>query len=186
IDSVSVDPSSSFTRMYSGRVIARIHNYRKDIPVDIDVIVSLNDKEMARKKVTVSANSSALAEFTGFDLQLGFSKGRVHIDSNDPLKVDDDFLFALERREKLKLLIADAGKAKQSLYLRQAYTSSPDLPFEVSVLNASALTPEEVSNHEVVVINDVPRLPDKVRDRLDDPSKTCQGQRLILGEKAEA
>src|SRR5438552_2954585 len=176
IDSVSVDPSTSFTRMYSGRMIARIHNYRKDIPVDIDVIVSLNDKEIARKKVTVSANSSALAEFTGFDLQLGFSKGRVHIDSNDPLKVDDDFLFSLERREKLRVLVVDTGKAKQSLYLRQAYTSSPDLPFEVSVLNASAVTPEEVAKHEVVVINDVPRLPDKVRDRLGELRKTGQGQ----------
>src|SRR5438876_9221492 len=185
IDNVSVD-QTSFTRTYSGRVIARIHNYRRDIPVDVQVSVALNDKEMGRKTLTVSANSSALAEFTGFDLQLGFSKGRVHIDSNDPLKVDDDFLFALERREKLKLLILDAGKAKQSLYLRQAYTSSPDLPFEVSVLNASALTPEEVSNHEVVVINDVPRLPDKLRDRLDDLRKTGQGQLIILGENAEA
>jgi len=185
IDSVSVD-RTSFTRTYTGRVIARIHNYRKDIPVDVQVSVALNDKEMGRKTLTVSANSSALAEFTGFDLQLGFSKGRVHIDSNDPLKVDDDFLFALERREKLKLLIVDAGKAKQSLYLRQAYTSSPDLPFEVSVLPASALTPEEVSNHEVVVINDVPRLPDKVRDRLDELRKTGQGQLIILGENADA
>ena len=185
IDSVSVD-QTSFTRTYTGRVIARIHNYRKDIPVDVQVSVALNDKEMGRKTLTVSANSSALAEFTGFDLQLGFSKGRVHIDSNDPLKVDDDFLFALERREKLKLLIVDAGKAKQSLYLRQAYTSSPDLPFEVSVLPASAVTPEEVTNHEVVVINDVPRLPDKVRDRLDDLRKTGQGQLIILGENAEA
>src|SRR5881296_1561333 len=184
IDSVSVD-QTSFTRTYTGRVIARIHNYRKDIPVDVPVTVSLNDKEMGRKMLTVSANP-ALAEFTGFDLPLGFSKGRVHIDSNDPLKVDDDFLFALERREKLKLLIVDAGKAKQSLYLRQAYTSSPDLPFEVSVLPASAVTPEEVTNHEVVVINDVPRLPDKVRDRLDDLRKTGQGQLIILGENADA
>src|SRR5207249_7843483 len=186
IDSVSVDPSTSFTRMYSGRMIARIHNYRKDIPVDIDVIVSLNDKEMARKKVTVSANSSALAEFTGFDLQLGFSKGRVHIDSNDPLKVDDDFLFSLERREKLRVLVVDTGKAKQSLYLRQAFTSSPDLPFEVAVVPVSSLTPEEVAKHEVVVINDVPRLPDKVRDRLDELRKTGQGQLIILGENADA
>src|SRR5439155_13162609 len=123
---------------------------------------------MVLKNLTVTANTVDLAEFTSYDLQLGFSNGRVHIDSNDPLKVDDDFLFALERREKLKLLIVDAGKAKQSLYLRQAYTSSPDLPFEVSVLPASAVTPEEVTNHEVVVINDVPRLPDKVRDRVDD------------------
>src|SRR5437867_3629479 len=185
IDSVSVD-QTSFTRTFTGRVIARIHNYRKDIPVDVQVTVSLNDKEVDRKKLTISANSTALAEFTGFDLQLGFSKGRIHIDPNDPLKVDDDFLFSLQRREKLKLLIVDTGKAKQSQYLRQAYTSSPDLPFEVSVLPASALTPEEASNHEVVVINDVPRLPDKVRDRLDDLRKTGQGQLIILGENADA
>jgi hypothetical protein len=184
IDSVSVD-QTSFTRTYSGRVIARIHNYRKDIPVDVQVIVSLNDKEMGRKKLTVSANSSALAEFTGFDLQLGFSKGRVHIDSNDPLKVDDDFQFVLERREKLKLLIVDTGKPKQSLYLRQAYTSSTDLPFEVTTVPVSAITPEEVARHEVVIINDVPRLPDKVRDKLDDLRKTGQGQLVILAENAE-
>jgi len=184
IDSVSVD-QTSFTRTYAGRVIARIHNYRKDIPVDVDVSVSLNDKEMSRKKLTVSANSFALAEFTGFDLPLGFSKGRVHIDPNDPLKVDDDFLFALERREKLKLLIVDTGKAKQSLYLRQAYTSTSDLPFEVTIIPVSAVTPEEVARHEVVVINDVPRLPDKVREKLDDLRKTGQGQLVILGENSE-
>ena len=52
IDSVSVD-QTSFTRTYAGRVIARIHNYRKDVPVDVQVSVSLNDKEMGRKKLTV-------------------------------------------------------------------------------------------------------------------------------------
>src|SRR2546427_674755 len=184
IDSVSVD-QTSFTRTYTGRVIARIHNYRKDIPVDVPVSVALNDKEMGRKKLTVSANSSALAEFTGFDLPLGFSKGRVRIDPNDPLKVDDAFLFALERREKLKLLIVDTGKAKQSLYLRQAYTSTADLPFEVTIVPVSSVTPEEVARHEVVVINDVPRLPDKVREKLDDLRKTGQGQLVILGENSE-
>src|SRR2546428_4662149 len=184
IDSVSVD-QTSFTRTYTGRVIARIHNYRNDIPVDVPVTVSLNDKEMGRKTLTVSTKNSALAEFTGFDLQLGFSKGRVHIDSKDPLKVDDDFLFSLERREKLRVLIVDAGKTKQSLYLRQAFTSSPDLPFEVAVVPVSSLTPEEVAKHEVVVINDVPRLPDKVRDRLDELRKTGQGQLTHLGGNAQ-
>jgi hypothetical protein len=185
IDSVSVD-QTSFTRTYSGRVIARIHNYRKDIPVDVQVSVNLNDKEVDRKKLTVSANSTALAEFTGFDLQLGFSKGRIHIDPNDPLKVDDDFLFTLQRREKLKLLIVDTGKPKQSLYLRQAYTSSPDLPFDVTIVPVSSVTPEEFAKYEVVVINDVPRLPDKAREKLDDLRKSGQGQLVILGENAEA
>jgi hypothetical protein len=124
IDSVSVD-QTSFTRNYTGRVTARIHNYRKDQAVDVPVVVSLDGKEVQRKTIGVAANSTELAEFTGFDLALGFAKGQVHINTNDALKADDDFLFTLERREKLEVLVIDAGKAKQSVYIRQAYTSSP-------------------------------------------------------------
>ncbi len=185
IDSVNVDPPTSFAHTYNGRLIARIHNYRKDVPVDVPVVVSINDKEVGRKKVTVSANSSTLAEFTGFELPLGFSRGRVHIDYDDPLKVDNDFLFALERREKLKVLLVDTGKPRQSVYLRQAYTSSADLPFEVTAVAAPSVTPDEIAKHEVVIINDVPRLPDKVREKMDDLRKTGQGQLVILGENSE-
>jgi hypothetical protein len=184
IESVAVDPTS-FTRTYAGRLVARIRNYGKDKPIEVPVSVTLNDKEVGRKNVTISANSSALAEFTGFDLQLGFAKGRVRIEHEDPLMVDNDFLFVIERREKLNVLVVDAGRAKQSLYLRQALTSTPDLPFEVTTITTSAITPEELAKHEVVIINDVPRLPDKVRDKMDELRKTGQGQLVILGENSE-
>ncbi len=184
IDSVSVD-QMSFSRTYTGRVIARIHNHRKDQPIDVPVSVSINEKEAARKNVTVAANSTTLAEFTGFDLPIGFSRGRVRIEAEDPLKLDNDFLFALDRREKLSVLVVDAGRARQSFFLRQAYTSSADLPYAVTVIPVQSVTPEEVARHEVVVINDVPRLPDKVRDRLDELRKTGQGQLIILGENAD-
>ena len=184
IESVAVDPTS-FTRMYSGRLVARIRNYDKNKPIEVPVSVSLNDKEVNRKNVTISANSSALAEFTGFDLQLGFAKGRVRIEHQDPLMADNDFLFVIERREKLNVLVVDAGRAKQSLYLRQAFTSLPDLPFEVTTITESAVTPEELAKHEVLIINDVPRLSDKIRDKLDELRKTGQGQLIILGENAE-
>src|SRR5215470_10776711 len=184
IDSVLLD-QTSFTRTYTGRLVARIHNYNKDKAGDAPISVSLNDKEVGRKTVTISANSTAVAEFTGFDLPLGFLKGRVRVEADDPLKIDNDFLFVIERREKLKVLVVDAGKSKQSLYLRQAYTSSADLPFEVNTTAASAVTPEDIGNHEVVIINDVPRLADKVRDKMDELRKTGQGQLIILGENAE-
>jgi hypothetical protein len=181
IDSVIVEQPTSFTRTYNGRIIARIHNYSKDKPVVVPVTVSLDDKEVGRKQVTVSANMTAVAEFTGFDLRLGFIKGRVRIEADDPLKVDNEFLFSIERREKLNVLVVDAGKAKQSLYLKQAYTSTADLPFEITTVTASAITPEELSKHEVVIINDVPRLPDKVRDKMDELRKTGQGQLVVMG-----
>src|SRR5262245_10020704 len=184
VDSVLVN-ETSFNRTYQGRLVARIHNHSKDKPVEVPVSVSLNDKEVGRKNVTVSANATAIAEFTGFELPLGFSKGRVRIEAPDPLMVDNDFLFAIERREKLNVLIVDAGKAKQSLYLRQAYTSTPDLPFEVTTMVASAVTAEQLAKHEIVIINDVPRLSDSVRDKMDELRKTGQGQLIILGENSE-
>ena len=184
VDSVLVD-ETSFNRTYQGRLVARIHNHSKDKPVEVPVSVSLNDKEVGRKNVTVSANATTIAEFTGFELPLGFSKGRVRIEAPDPLLVDNDFLFAIERREKLNVLIVDAGKAKQSLYLRQAYTSTPDLPFEVTTMVVSAVTADQLAKHEIVIINDVPRLSDSVRDKMDELRKTGQGQLIILGENSE-
>jgi hypothetical protein len=185
IDSVIVEQPTSFTRTYNGRIIARIHNYSKDKPVVVPVVVSIDDKEVGRKQVTVSANAAALAEFTGFDLRLGFLKGRVRIEADDALKVDNEFLFSIERREKLNVLVVDAGKAKQSLYLKQAYTSTVDLPFEITTVTASTVTPEELAKHEVVIINDVPRLPDKVRDKMDEQRKTGQGQLVVMGPNAD-
>jgi hypothetical protein len=71
------------------------------------------------------------------------------------------------------------------LYLRQAYTSTPDLPYDVVVMQAPSVTPEELAKHQVVVINDVPRLPDKVRERMDELRKTGQGQLIILGPNTD-
>ena len=55
----------------------------------------------------------------------------------------------------------------------------------MTIVTGSAVTPEEVGKHEVVIINDVPRLPDKVREKMDELRKTGQGQLIILGENAE-
>ncbi len=109
IDSVIVDPQTSFNRTYSGRVIARIHNHRKDQAVTVPVSLTLNDKEIERKSAVVPANASVLVEYTALDLPLGYSKGRVRIEAKDALETDNDFLFTLNRRDKLKLLVVDSG-----------------------------------------------------------------------------
>lgn len=185
IDNVSVD-ATSFARTFGGRVIARIHNYRKDQPVTVPVSLTINDKEVGgRQTKTVPPNATVLVEFTGFDLPIGPSKGKVRIEAEDPLPVDNEFLFSIERREKLKVLIMDAGKKEQSRYVHDALVSSTDLPMEVTVANADNVSAEDLPKYSVVVVNDVPRLSDRVRDRLIELHKTGQGQFVILGEYAE-
>jgi hypothetical protein len=185
IDNVSVD-AASFARTFGGRVTARIHNYRKDQPVTVPVSLSINDKEAGgRRSVTIPANSTALAEFTGFDLPIGATKGKVKIEAADPLAIDNEFLFSMVRLEKLKVLIMDAGKSRQSFYLKSALASSTELPMEVTVANADTIRAEDLPKYSIVLVNDVPMLSDSVRDRMSELRKSGQqGQFVILGEYA--
>ena len=184
IDNVSVD-ATSFVRTYAGRVVARIHNYRRDKEVSVPVALLINDKEEARKNVTVPVSGTALAEFSGFDLPLGYVKGKVRIVSDDPLPQDNEFLFSIERREKLNVMILDGGRPRQSFLLRTAFTAAPDLPFNVKVANASAVSVEDLGSQEILIFNDVPRLSDAVRDRVVQARKAGQGQFVILGNAAD-
>lgn len=184
IDNVSVD-ATSFVRTYTGRIVARIHNHHTDKEMSVPVALLINDKEEARKTVMVPASGTALAEFGGFDLPLGFAKGKVKITTNDPLPLDDEFLFNIERREKLNVMILDAGRPKQSFHLKSAFTATPDLPFTVKVGNASAVSVEDMGAQDIIIFNDVPRLSDPARDRMVQARKAGQGQLVILGPNAD-
>lgn len=185
IDNVSVE-ATSFVRTYNGRIVARIHNYNPDKEISVPVTLTINDKEVAKKTVVVPASGTALAEFAGgFDLDLGFAKGKVRIQMDDPLPLDNEFLFSIERREKLNVLILDSGRPRQSFHLKTAFSATSDLPFSVKVGNASAVTVEELGSQDIVIFNDVPRLSDAVRDRMVQARKSGQGQMVILGPNAD-
>ena len=139
------------------------------------MVISLNEKEVQRKTVTVSPNSTAIAEFTGFELPLGFSQGRVRVDAEDPLMVDNDFLFSIERREKLE---RPHRRCRQT---SAEPLSAPGLHLDAGAAvrsndhTVSSVTAEEIAKHDVVVINDVPRLPDSVRNKMDEVRKSGKG-----------
>jgi hypothetical protein len=184
IDNVSVD-STSFVRTYGGRIVARIHNYNPDRELTIPVSLVINDKEENKKTVVVPANGTTLAEFAGFDLPLGFAKGKVKITSDDPLPQDNEFIFTIERREKLNVLILDDGRPKQSFLLKTAFSATEDLPFNVTVKPAGTATVDEVGKANILIVNDVRRLSDEQRDRMVASRKTGQGQFVILGSQAD-
>ena len=184
IDSVGVD-AAVFTRTYTGQVMARINNHHLADPVTVPVAISINDREVGRKNITIPADSSTLVEFTGFDLPLGYSRGSVKIDAEDPLMVDNEFLFAIQRREKLRLLIVDAGRTQQSFFLQQALTSAPDLPFDVTTTRVNNVTADQLESYEVVILNDVPRLSAPIKTRLDEMRAAGQGQLVFLGDNVD-
>ncbi len=183
IDSVGVD-ATVFTRTYEGQLLVRVNNHDLARPAAVSVILEIDDRVVDRQEVAIPADSSVLAEFTGFDLPMGYSRGRVQIEDADELASDNDFRFVILRRDRLRVLIADAGRSEQSFFLEQAFTSAPDLPFEIDVRPVSNLTAADLADFEVVIINDVPRLTDEFRDTLDELRAQGQGQLVFLGENA--
>src|SRR5690606_19473540 len=115
----------------------------------------------------------------------GFSRGRVRIDDADALMSDNEFLFVTERRDRLNLLIVDDGRPQQSFFLTEAFAAAPDLPFAVATAAAASLTPARLDGVEVVILNDVSRLSDAVRAKLDEMRAAGQGQLVVLGDSAD-
>ena len=184
IDSVGVD-STVFSRTYEGQLMARVNNHDLARPATVGVVLEIDDRVVERRDVAIPADSSVLAEFTGFDLPMGYSRGRVEIEDPDQLASDNAFRFVILRRDRLRVLIADAGRSEQSFFLEQAFNSAPDLPFEIEIRQANSVTPAELENFEVIIINDVPELSDAVTDKLDELRRTeGQGQLVFLGENA--
>ncbi len=184
IDSVGVD-STVFSRTYEGQLMARVNNHDLARPATVSVVLEIDDRVVDRRDVVIPADSSVLAEFTGFDLPMGYSRGRVEIEDVDQLASDNEFRFVILRRDRLRVLIADAGRSEQSFFLEQAFNSAPDLPFEIEIRQANSVTPAELENFEVIIINDVPQLSDAVTDKLDELRRTeGQGQLVFLGENA--
>jgi hypothetical protein len=69
--------------------------------------------------------------------------------------------------------------------LKTAFTASKDVPFNAQVLPASSVTAEQLERQDVLIINDVQRLPDTVRGRLGELRKAGQGQLVVLGQYAD-
>ena len=184
-ESVSVD-ATVFTRTYEGQLLARINNYDLVSPKTVNVQIEINERAVETKTVTIPAESSELVEFTGFELALGYSQGRVLIENEDALMADNEFLFSVLRQDRLGLLVIDAGTPDQSRFLREAFASAPDLPFAVEIRRVGDVTADDLDDFEVVIVNDVGRLPEAFKAKLDERRAEGQGQLVFLGDNAEA
>ena len=183
-ESVSVD-ATVFTRTYEGQLLARINNYDLVSPKTVNVQLEINGRAVESRPVTIPAESSEPVEFTGFELALGYSQGRVSIENEDALMADNEFLFSVLRQDRLGLLVIDAGDPDQSVFFEQLFAAATDLPFAVEIRRVGDVAADDLDDYEVVIVNDVPRLDDEFKTKLDERRAEGQGQWVFLGENAD-
>ncbi len=127
---------------------------------------------------------------------------RVHADVIDVLEADNDATAAVQVYPKLPVLIVDGQLTRssgsralpQSAFLDAALqagnpSSDPTPLVETRIISLSQLTAGgasaiQLENFPVIVLNDVPRLPREILDRLADHVQHGNGVWIILGPSA--
>lgn len=119
---------------------SRVVNYSKDQPEDVTVSLLIDDKEIARKSLTLKPGETANAPFLFVPSEPGTLKGRFEI-SADRFPNDDAFLFTLSVEPQVRVVIVNGNPAKnpkdpfenEALYLQTAFTATePDDVGQVS------------------------------------------------------
>ncbi len=112
----------------------RVVNFSKDQPEDVTVSLLIDDKEIARKSLTLKPGETANAPFLFVPTEAGTLKGRFEI-SADRFPNDDTFLFTISVEPQVRIVIVNGNPTKnlkdpfenEALYLQTAFTATePD------------------------------------------------------------
>ena len=124
---------------------SRVVNFSKDQSQDVTVSLLIDDKEIARKSLTLKPGESANAPFLFVPTEPGTLKGRFEI-SADRFPNDDAFLFTLAVEPQVRVVIVNGNPTKnpkdpfenEALYLQTAFTATePDDAGQASNLSRS-------------------------------------------------
>ena len=109
----------------------RVVNFSKDQPEDVTVSLLIDDKEIARKSLTLKPGETAHAPFLFVPTEAGTLKGRFEI-SADRFPNDDTFLFTISVEPQVRVVIVNGNPTKnpkdpfenEALYLQTAFTAT--------------------------------------------------------------
>ncbi len=118
------------------RLRPRVTNFSETDTRDIPVSIFLDDKEIARKMLTVKPGESGEVEVIFTPTQAGIVRGRFEIPA-DRFSGDDQFLFTMNVAPQIKVLLVNGNPAlepleNEGLYLRTAMIATEAEPGDES------------------------------------------------------
>jgi Aerotolerance regulator N-terminal/von Willebrand factor type A domain len=124
------------------------------------VSLVVNGKTLATQIVAVPANGRATTEFQSLDVQYGFSRCEVRIDSADEFPADDVSLFAVERTDPRRaLFVYEPGDSRSLVYFRAALASGAEAAFTVDAASVAQAAGLPLSKYAFVVLSDLISVP---------------------------
>ncbi|HKV04822.1 MAG TPA: BatA domain-containing protein [Candidatus Acidoferrales bacterium] len=132
-----------------------------------NVSLIVNGKTVSTRSVDVPAAGRATVEFSALDAPYGFSRCEVRIDSDDSLRADDGYMFAVERSDPQRVLfVHQSSDSRSPTYFGAALTAAAESAFQLDSESVERAAGLQLSPYAFVVLSDVPSLPSSFENEL--------------------
>ena len=184
ITSVGIEASSSATaEEFSLNV--EIMN-RATIPLDQEITLSLDGRELARRNLRLAAESTISETFDRLSVSDDLLRGIVSL-ADDALSLDNQYFFVYSSKQQVPLLIVEGAtpRANQSVFLQNALGLSRNPVFRVERMALSALQAEDLPSRAVIIMNDVSMPAGPMADALAEFVAAGGGLLVTTGASAQ-
>jgi hypothetical protein len=149
------------------------------------VSLLVNGRTIASRKVDVPANGRATVEFAPLDVEYGFNRCEVRIESGDGFPADDASAFAVRRSDPERVLFVHAaGDARSATYFGAALGSAAQSSFVLQSTSTEQTTDLDPSKFAFVVLSDTGALPSIFEHALMQYVAKGGGVLIALGTNA--
>jgi hypothetical protein len=176
-------------RVYDGkktRVLVTVSNFGAQKSTK-SVSLMLNERVVESKSVEIPKNGRASVEFVSMEVPFGRNKGKVVLNSGDPLPNDDVFYFSVERSDpRHALFVHETGNDRGLLYFKAALEASGQDAFVIDPAAVEQTTNVSPSKYAFVVLSDVGAIPGGFENQLRDYVRTGGSVLISLGHLSVA
>jgi Aerotolerance regulator N-terminal/von Willebrand factor type A domain len=124
------------------------------------VSLVVNGKTIASRKVEVPADGRATVEFAPLDVNYGFNRCEVRIESDDAFPADDATVFTVRRSDPRRVLFVHSSRDTRSpVYFGSALTAASKSSFLLQPVSQEETTNLDPSHFAFVVLSDSAALP---------------------------
>lgn len=161
------------------QVYFRIRNQSVNTVDNLNINLSIDDKEKGWKDLTIAPNSYIEESINYTNTTAGIKKGKLHIKTNQ-LFFDDDYYFTYSIKNDVNILVISNEKPTKNI--EQLYQLSPYYNYETSTIHT--IKQEDLKNKHLIIIQNVNTIPSGIQDQLTSAVKNGSTICLIPGEQA--
>ncbi len=179
-----------FTRVGQPQEVSVV--VRNDSPEDcgpLPVVAQVDGADLGTRQLTLPARGQAQVSFLCRFDRPGEHLVEVRIKDTLPITGDDTTRMTLTVLPTLTCLIVDEGEASELLKRESGFLqlalggtdrsrASEPRPFDVTAVQADALTVEQITSAKIIVLADVRRLPQDLADAITN--QVSNGTHLVL------